>query len=84
MADYMSNMGCCKVEAIITLDSKGQIVLPKDIREKAGLKPNDKLAVVCCKEKGKDEVCCLIMVKAENLEEPVKKALEPILKEIFK
>jgi hypothetical protein len=29
-------------------------------------------------------VCCLIMVKAEKLEEPVKKALEPILKEIFK
>ncbi|MEM3442749.1 MAG: HgcAB-associated protein [Candidatus Bathyarchaeia archaeon] len=66
-------MGCCKVEAIITLDSKGQIVLPKDIREKAGLKPNDKLAVVCCQEKDKSEVCCLIMVKAENLEEPVKK-----------
>ena len=84
MADYMSNIGCCKVDAIVTLDSKGQIVLPKDIREKAGLKPSDKLAVICCQDSGKAEVCCLIMVKAEKLEEPVKKALEPMLREIFK
>jgi AbrB family looped-hinge helix DNA binding protein len=80
----MSSLGCCRVDAIITLDSKGQIVLPKDVREKAGLKPNDKLAVVCCQNKDNGEVCCLIMVKAEKLEEPVKKALEPTLKEIFK
>jgi AbrB family looped-hinge helix DNA binding protein len=80
----MSSLGCCRIDAIIALDSKGQIVLPKDIREKAGLKPNDKLAIVCCQEKSKAEVCCLIMVKAEKLEEPVKKALEPVLKEIFK
>ena len=43
-----NNVGCCKVDAVVTVDSKGQIVLPKDLREKAKLKPNDKLAVIEC------------------------------------
>ncbi|MGQ9641153.1 MAG: AbrB/MazE/SpoVT family DNA-binding domain-containing protein [Candidatus Bathycorpusculaceae bacterium] len=52
------------------MDSKGQIVLPKDVREKAGLKPNDKLAIVCCQDKSKAEVCCLIMLKLRNSKNP--------------
>ncbi len=50
------NTGCCRVDAVVTVDSKGQIVLPKDLREKAGLKPNDKLAVIGCESEGK--MCC--------------------------
>lgn len=79
----MSNNGeCCKVDAVVTIDSRGQIVLPKDVREKAKLKPNDKLAVVGCERNG--EICCIIMVKAEKLRDAVSKALGPMLKEIFK
>lgn len=77
-----NNVGCCKVDAIVTVDSKGQIVLPKDLRAKAKLKPNDKLAVIGCECNG--EVCCIIMVRAEALGNTVKTMLGPILKEIFK
>ena len=77
-----SNVGCCKVDAIVTIDSKGQIVLPKDLREKAKLKPDDKLAVIGCERDG--EVCCIMMVRADDLGSSVKVMLGPTLKEIFK
>jgi len=72
---------CCKVDAVVTIDSKGQIVLPKDVREKARLKPDDKLAVIGCESNG--EICCIIMVKAEKLGNSVKTMLGPMFKEIF-
>jgi antitoxin PrlF len=74
--------GCCKVDAVVTVDSKGQIVLPKDLREKAKLKPDDKLALIGCEASG--EVCCILMVKAENLGNQIKVMLGPMFKEIFK
>jgi len=77
-----SNVGCCKVDAVVTIDAKGQIVLPKDIRDKAKLKPDDKLAVIGCERDG--EICCIIMVKAEKLGNTISNVLGPILKEVFK
>ena len=68
----------CRIDAVVTMDVKGQIVLPKDLREKAGLKPNDKLAVVACEKNG--EVCCIMMLKAERLAGAVSKTLGPLLK----
>jgi AbrB family looped-hinge helix DNA binding protein len=44
------------------MDAKGQVVLPKDLREKANFKPNDKIAVVACEQEG--IVCCIMMIKA--------------------
>lgn len=78
----MSSEKCCKIEAIVTVDAKGQIVLPKDLREKAKLAPNDKLAVIGCECSG--EICCLIIVKAATLGNQIKQALGPILQEAFK
>lgn len=72
----------CRIDAIVTIDVKGQMVLPKDLREKANFKPNDKIAVVAC-EKG-DEVCCIMMIKAERLAGAVTKTLGPLLKGITK
>jgi antitoxin PrlF len=77
-----NNPSCCKVDAVVTVDSKGQIVLPKDLREKADLKPDDKLALITCEENGK--VCCITLVKAQKLEASVKDVLSPMLKEILK
>jgi len=68
----------CRIDAVVTIDVKGQIVLPKDLREKAGIKPNDKLAVVACEKNG--EVCCIMMLKAEKLVGAVTKTLGPMLK----
>lgn len=72
---------CCKVDAVVTIDSRGQIVLPKDIREKAKLKANDKLAIIGCEREG--EISCIMMVKAERLGGAVTKVLGPMLKDIL-
>jgi antitoxin PrlF len=70
----------CRIDSVITMDAKGQIVLPKDLREKAGIKPNEKLAVVACEKEG--EVCCIMLVKADRLADAVTKALGPLLKSV--
>jgi len=72
------NDDACKIDAIVTMDAKGQIVLPKDLREKADLKPTDKIAVVAYEKEGK--VCCIVMIKAERLVGAVSKTLSPLLK----
>ncbi len=73
---------CCKIDAIANVDSKGQIVLPKDIREKMRLKPNDKLALVGFERD--NEICCVVMIKAEKLGNTVSKMLGPMLKDVLK
>jgi len=82
----MASCGCegdtCRIDAVISMDAKGQIVLPKDLRERANIKPNDKLAVVACEKDG--EICCIMMIKAEKLVGAVTKALGPLLKSITK
>jgi antitoxin PrlF len=70
----------CTINAVVTMDAKGQIVLPKDLREKANLKPNEKIAVVACEKEG--EVCCIMLVKADRLVGAVTKALGPLLKSV--
>jgi len=77
-----NEVGCCKIEAIVNVDSKGQIVLPKGIREKIGLKQNDKLALIDCERSGR--TCCIIMIKTDKLGNTVSKMLGPMLKEILK
>jgi len=63
------------------MDSKGQIVLPKDIREKAKLKPDQKLALIGCESEG--EICCLVMIKAEKLGASVRSVLGPLLENVL-
>jgi antitoxin PrlF len=72
---------CCKIDAVVTVDSKGQIVLPKNLREKAQINPNDKLAVIGFERD--NQVCCIIMLKIDALESTVKDMLEPIFKNVF-
>ena len=73
---------CCRIDAVVTMDAKGQIVLPKDLREKANLKPNDKIAVVACEKDS--EVCCIMMVKAEQFRSALSETLGPMLKGVIK
>lgn len=77
----MTSKECCKIDAVVSIDAKGQLVLPKDLRERAKLEPNDKLAVIGCERDG--DICCFVIVKAEALGGPVKKLLGPILKGVF-
>ena len=74
-------MNCCKVESIISVDERGQMVLPKDIRERANIHAGDKLAVVAMQQQGR--VCCISLIRVEALTGMVKSMLGPVMKEIF-
>lgn len=76
-----SDIGCCKVEAIISVDERGQMVLPKETREKANIRAGDKLALISWEKDGK--ACCLFLVKAEDFAEMVKSMLGPVVKDIL-
>jgi len=72
---------CCKVEALVSVDDRGQMVLPKEIRQKANIRGGDKLAVTSLEKDGK--VCCIILTKAEELADMVRATLGPVAKEIL-
>jgi len=75
-------IGCCRVESIVTIDERGQMVLPKEIRERAMIRAGDKLAVLSLEKNGK--ICCLSLIKVEELESMVKSRLGPIMNEVFR
>jgi AbrB family looped-hinge helix DNA binding protein len=72
---------CCKVEALISIDERGQMILPKEIRDKANIRAGDKLAVTIWEKDGK--TCCISLIKAEELTEMVKGMLGPVMKDIL-
>ena len=72
---------CCKVDSIVTVDERGQILLPKDTREKADIKGGDKLALMSWEKDGK--VCCFMLIKADQLAGMARDVLGPLAKEIF-
>jgi len=76
-----TGMGCCKVEAVISVDERGQMVLPKEMREKANIRAGDKLAVTSWEKDGK--VCCISLIKAEDLTDMVRSMLGPVMGEIL-
>jgi antitoxin PrlF len=73
-------MSCCRVESIISIDERGQMVLPKELRDKANIRAGDKLAVVSWDKGG--EICCIYLIKTEYLAERVKDFLGPMMKEV--
>ena len=72
---------CCKVEALVSIDERGQMVLPKELREKANICPGDKLAITSWEKDGK--ICCISLTRAEELTDMVKAVLGPVMKEIL-
>jgi len=69
--------GCCRVESLVSVDDRGQMVLPKELRDRADIKAGDKLAVVAWEREG--AVCCITLIKADALAEQIKGFLGPIL-----
>ena len=69
----------CKVEAVVSVDERGQMVLPKELRDRAHIRAGDKLAAVSCERDGK--VCCISLIKVEELSATVKGFLGPIFKD---
>jgi antitoxin PrlF len=72
---------CCKVESIVSVDERGQMVLPKEVRDAAGIRPGDKLALIMWR-KG-EEVCCMSLIKVDALTGMVKGMLGPMMKELI-
>ena len=72
---------CCKVEALVSVDERGQMVLPKETRDKANIHAGDKLAIVSWEKDG--EAFCLSLIKAEDLTEMVKGMLGPVMENIL-
>lgn len=75
-----SMAGCCRVEAVVGVDERGQMVLPKEIRERSDIKPGDKLAVVTWAQGG--GCPCILLIKTEELAGIVKNLLGPMLGEM--
>jgi len=73
--------GCCKVEAVVSVDERGQMVLPKEMREKANIHAGDKLAVTSWEKDGK--VCCISLIKVADITDMVKSMLGPVMKDIL-
>ena len=60
----------CRVAAVLRVDERGQLVLPKDVRDRMGLTAGERLALTTVESNGK--VCCLVLVKADALAEGVR------------
>ena len=60
-----SGTGCCKVESMLSIDDRGQLVLPKEVREKANIRSGDKLALMSWEKGG--QICCFLMIRADDL-----------------
>ena len=71
---------CCKVEALVSVDERGQMILPKEVRDRANIHAGDKLAVTSLQKDGK--VCCILLTKAEDLSNMVMTVLGPVVKDI--
>ena len=69
----------CRVESVLSVDERGQMVLPKDVRERAGILTGEKLALISCEKGGK--VCCLALIRAVELSGMVKGLLGPLFGE---
>ncbi len=89
MNQKSSNDGCCdsgkscggfNVEAVISVDERGQMVLPKDLRARARIQPGDKLALVSWERDG--VVCCMSLIKTDALSEMVKGVLGPMMTQV--
>lgn len=69
--------GVCRIVSLIGVDERGQMVLPKELRERGNIRAGDKLAVITWEKDG--EICCFTLIKADHLAERVKDFLGPVM-----
>jgi len=66
----------CKIEGIISIDERGQMIIPKEVRKEVGFNAGDKLALI---KVGEDKGSgCLMLMKADILTEKVNEFLGPL------
>jgi AbrB family looped-hinge helix DNA binding protein len=62
------------VEAVVSIDARGQIVLPKEVRTALGLAEGGKLAVVIKRSGG--VACCVNLIPTGALQDGVRSVIE--------
>ena len=72
---------CCRVEAVVSVDARGQMVLPKELRARAKIAPGDKMALTSFQRDG--EIYCIMMTKAEDLSDLVLQSIGPAMKVVL-
>ena len=72
---------CLKVQALVGVDDRGQMVLPKEIREKAGIRGGDKLALTTIEREGK--ICCILLTKSDELVQVVQSTLGSVAQDLI-
>lgn len=77
----IAKIGHCEVESVVTVDERGQMVLPREVRDKANIKAGEKLTIISWK-KG-DKICCISLIRADEFAEMVKDLLAPMMKEMM-
>jgi AbrB family looped-hinge helix DNA binding protein len=65
--------------AIVSIDGRGQIVLPKEIRDELGLTAGSKLAVILKHSNG--VACCVNLVPAPALQNGIRAVIDPATEE---
>lgn len=58
-----------ELEAVISFDERGQLILPKDVRAKFGLEAGEKFALISCSENGR--LCCFHIIKTNMLNQTI-------------
>jgi len=69
------------LEAIVSCDDRGQLVLPKDLRRKLDIASGEKLALMELSHNGER---VLALVKAESLGQAIKGYMAPVVKGLIK
>jgi antitoxin PrlF len=72
---------CFKVQALVGIDDRGQMVLPKEIRAKAGIRGGDKLALTTSGREGK--ICCILLTKSDEPVQVMQSALGPVARDLI-
>lgn len=47
---------CCRVESVISVDERGQMVVPKELRDRADIRAGDKMAAIRWEKGGRSAV----------------------------
>lgn len=66
-----------EIAGVVTISRKGQILLPKHLRDKARIKPSDKLIVMTLEME--NEVHCILLLKTEELAETATRMKNSVL-----
>ena len=74
------SMDRCRVEALVSVDERGQMVLPKDLRDRMGIRPGDKMAIVSWSKDG--GIYCISLIKADAMAGIIRDTLGPMMTEM--